>query len=327
MHFLRENIRKDYEKGIEEIKKASKIKGLVIFVLGMVMSWFIHFMIYNIHPSYFNGQRLEDYFIVQISKEFGFNQREKINLQNVSRVNNGILDESDTLFVTGKYENQYTFIAILNKGNRRFSDFIFSTDSEYKIVGKFYSEDVSNYELIFSDFKSIDLDGDEQDEVVINLYSEYASYTPKYTLVFKGQENTWDLLEPDLSVLEQEILRSSEEYDFFLHSNTIIVDDKETKEIYGLSNGGDLEFYSNTFYNYYDFFYRVSLIKPGQCMPDIDTFAYLMLRIDSKTNELVVEENWNQGKMKISEFLLEDEVRADMGLKTDKHIFYNPILR
>lgn len=325
--FLKESIEEDYEKGIKEFKEASKIKSFVFFVLGIIMTCTTQFIIYKIHPSNFTGQKLEQYLIDQICEEYSFSQSENVRLQNISIRNDGGLEESNTLFLTGKYEEKCTFIAIFNKGNRKFSDFIFGTNSKYELVNKFYSDDVSNYELYFSAFKNVDLDGDGKDEVVINLDSEYASYAPRYTLVFKRQGDTWDLLEPDLSVLEQEITKSNEEYSVILKNNIMYDKDKEAKKIYGLFNYGELEFYMNTFYNYYDFCYRVALIKPEQSMPEINTFAYLMLRIDSNTNKLVIERNWNEGEVMISPFLTDDDIYNYMGFRTDAHIYYDPIPR
>lgn len=50
-----------------------------------------------------------------------------------------------------------------------------------------------------------------------------------------------------------------------------------------------------------------------------------MLRIDSDTNELKIERNWNQGKVMISSYLTDDDIYNNMGLKTESHIFYDPI--
>lgn len=325
--FLKKSIEEDYEKGVKEFKEASKIKSFVFFVLGIIMTCTTQFIIYKIHPSNFTGQKLEQYLIDQICDEYGFVQRENVRLQNISIRSDVGLEESDTLFLTGKYEDQCTFIAIFSKGNKKFSDFIFSTNSKYELVKKFYSEKVSNSELYFSAFNCEDLDGDGIDEVIINLDSEYASYAPRYTLVFKGQKDTWNLLEPNLSALEQKVSNSSEEYLVFLKNSLMYSKDEEEdpKKIYGLFNYGELEFYQNTFYNYYDFYYRVSLLKPEQSVPDIDTFAYLMLRIDADTNELVIERNWNNGEVMISALLSENDVYYNMGYWTDGHVFYDPI--
>lgn len=322
---LKEKVEEDYEKGIQEIKEVSKIKYVVFFVLGIMITCTIQFMIYKLHPANFTGQELQDYLLDQICKEYDFEQKEKVRLQNISVQNNGGLEESNTLFLTGKYEEKCTFIAIFSKGSRKFSDFIFSTDCKYELVGKFYSEDVTNLELYFAAFESRDLDGDGKEEVIINLDSEYASYAPRYTLVFKRQEDTWNLLEADLSVLVQKVSEINEEYSIMLKEHVIYDKDLQPKKIYGLYNYGELEFYRNAFYNYYDFLYRVSLRKPGQSVPDIDTYAYLMLRIDSKTNELVIERNWNHGKMAIGPFLSEDDVYYNMGFRTGAHVAYDPI--
>lgn len=324
---LKERLEEDCKKGIDEIRKASKIKIIVSFILGIVTTCTVQFTVYKVHPSNFTGQKLEQYLIDQICEEYGFAQREKVRLQNISTQNDEVLTESNTLFLTGKYEDNCTFIAIFSKGNKKFFDFIFSTNSKYELVKKFYSEEISDYELFFSAFNCEDLDGDGKNEVIINLDSVYASYAPRYTLVFKGQEDTWDLLEPNLSVLKQEISRYNEEYIVFLKDDIMYDNDKGAKKIYGLYNNGELEFYMNAFYNYYDFCYRVPICTPDQCVPEIDTYAYLMLRIDSNTNEFAIERNWCEGNILISSFLSEDDVYNHMGYRTDSHIFYDPILR
>ena len=121
------------------------------------------------------------------------------------------------------------------------------------------------------------------------------------------------------------MLNINEEYDVILKKNIMYDKDKKSITIYGRYNYGELMFYTNIFYNYYNFCYCIPIIKPEQSMPEIDTFAYLMLRIDTGTNELVIERNWNQGGVMISPYLTDDDIYNSMGFRTDSHIFYDPI--
>lgn len=328
---IKEFFKRDIENGMEEVKKGSVVKYCLFFVLGVVFSTIFHILIYEYHPANFKGKKLENYFISKICSSLNYENIDKMNIVYVSKSWNNIFNDDDSIIVIGEYDtstnkekSKNVIVAIFENREKDIIDFILGTDTKYKPTFIIESEPIiGEYVFNYQNMEFHDLTQDGINEIILDFKTNQATSLCKYTLILTNLNNKWNIIQPDFQELQDLIQNNSEDYILVLEENNISVKDvlnNKNNIIYGLSYGGQLDFLYNEMYNFYDFSYRIPLLKPNQGLLAIDTYAHIMYRLDGLN--LIVDKSWNFGDIFIGKLLDINELINKYGINIDDKLFY-----
>jgi len=319
-------IKQDIDNGIKEIKTVSVIKNLFVFLCGVLFTCLLQMIVYNVDPSNYVGEKLNQYFRENIAKELGCEDSQNIDIVHVKRYAQDPLSDKNSIFVIGEFPNEenmgkQVFAVVFEVGERKLWDFVINTNAEYKISNLFVTAANNKYEMNFQNINFVDLDEDGTDEVIIDFESNYATSIASYTLILTNDNKRWLIMAPDFENLQVELEMIDKNYRVVLYE-TIFHDSKSREDIviYGLSRGGILDFYENRMYGFTDFCYKIPVLRLDQAMLDIDTYIYCMLRLEGK--QLVRDNSWNDGGVLVSRSLSFEEVYDYMGKVIDGVTFY-----
>lgn len=323
---IRKLIKQDINNGIEEIKKISVIKNLFIFLSGVLFTCLLQMIVYNVDPSNYVGEKLNQYFRKNIAKELGCEDSQNIDIVHIKKYAQEPLSDKNSIFVIGELSNEenignQVFVAVFEVGERKLWDFVINTNAEYKISDFFVTTTYNEYEMNFQNINFVDLDEDGTDEVIIDFKSNYATTIANYTIILTNDNKRWLIMTPDFENLQVELEMIDRNYRVVLYE-TVFHNSKSEEDIviYGLSRGGILDFYENRIYGFIDFCYKIPVLKLEQAMMDIDTYAYCMLRLEGK--DLVRDNSWNDGDVLVDRSLSFEEVYDYMGKVINGVTFY-----
>lgn len=298
----------------------------------IVATCFMQSMVYKFDPSNFQGERLKNYFISEICCQINSNNLEDVCIEHMEKYEDYTLSDNESIIVIGTHKaidgekNENIFITIFKRQEKNIFDFIFHTDAQYEIVYFVESESVPEgqhmFEYVDMEFHDLDMDGD--DEIILDFKTIHATTTSIYTLIMKNKNDKWNMILPDFSNIQDSINKISDEYEA-ITTEMSIYDRLDNREyiVYGMCRNGSLNFPLNPLFDIPDFCYKIPLLKPHQALMSIDTYAYIMLRLDGM--KLVADNSWNFGETLIEESMESEEVYSYYGMQKNGIIYYtNP---
>jgi len=296
-------IKDDVQKGRVELRRISWFAFVITSVLSLCIGGLITLFAQSviIHNSAGNlqGERLKSYIEQIVSK--------KIDGDNVKIASIGKdtqpLNEKQSIIVFGTYElrgNEHAegsadlFVAILEKREKGFLNYLFSTEAAYYVNYMLQTKDGYIPDIVFAmkdGFIIEDYDNNGTNEFGLMLQSLSADHSSTVYLIFSSRDGKWGLcnFELDNQIKELEVRENGDvmfdSYKFY--ANNLIIEVKAAQDGGGLYRG------ENPFMKKTVFCYTTPFWRGEVAVADHDT-AFFMFDFDGKS--FTRNESWNGGK-------------------------------